>query len=36
VPDRPSFPRKSIHAVGGGVLGTLVGAVLALLVRRRS
>jgi hypothetical protein len=35
VADRPSYPRRSIHAVGGVVLGSMVGGILALLIRRR-
>jgi len=36
VPDRPSFPRKSIHAVIGAILGAMAGGILALVVRGRS
>ena len=35
VTDRPSFPRRPVHAVAGAILGAIVGGMLGLFVRRR-
>lgn len=34
VADRPSFPRRSVHAVAGAILGAILGGALGLMIRR--
>lgn len=35
VTDRPSFPRRPVHAVAGAILGAILGGAFGLFVRRR-